>query len=294
MSTHTHAPAPARAAPEAGHQFPGLRGEVSPMSQRPSTLATGAARGWRALRTGLAFAVFGAGALLVAALVFPALRLGAGAVEVRELRAQRIIHLTFGWFARFMECLGLIRVRRVGTERLRQRPTLVIANHPTLIDVVLLIACMPQADCVVKRAAWRNRFLRGVVAGAGYIRNDDGDALVRACSSRLRAGRSVLLFPEGTRSPRGGLGRFQRGAARIAVDSGCPLVPVVITCHPPTLMKGQRWYDVPDRPADLTIRVEAAIAPPPADGMAQPALVARRLTDAARTLYERRLGHVDA
>jgi 1-acyl-sn-glycerol-3-phosphate acyltransferase len=245
-------------------------------------------RAWRAARTGFAFLSFGIGAIFLSVVAFPGLRLIQREPQDRELTAQRLIHLTFRLFVRLMEALGLIRVTRIGTERLRaEAPLLVVANHPTLIDVVLLVACLPQADCVVKRAYWAQPIIRRIMAGAGYIANADGDALVSACAARLVAGRTVLLFPEGTRSPRAALGTFKRGAAHIALQSGATLIPVLITCDPPTLMRGQRWYDVPARAAHLTIEVTAPLTlrGPERDTP----LAARRLTAELRQFYEDRL-----
>ena len=242
----------------------------------------------RAFRTGVAFAVFGMGAVLVAGAGFPLLRLFSADRDRGERRAQRLVHLSFRAFVAFMSALGLIRVRRSGLERLRQqRPGVVVANHPTLIDVVLLIAAMPQADCVVKEAAWRNPVLRGVVRGAGYLPNRQGGALVEDCVRRIRQGRWLLLFPEGTRSPRGYLGAFHRGAAHIALQAGCEVMPVVITCTPPTLGKGEPWYQVPDRTADIAITVQE---PQRADrpGCAE-TRAAREWTWDLHALYEARL-----
>lgn len=244
---------------------------------------------WRSVRTGMAFAVFGVGALTIAVLFFPVLGWRA-ASDRRERRAQWLIHVSFRFFVWFATCLGLIRVIREGTERLRGAPPrLVIANHPTLLDVVLLIACMPQADCVVKQAWWRNPFLRGVVRGAGYISNDEGDALVTRGAEQLRAGRWLLLFPEGTRSPRGGLGTFRRGAARIALESGAAVLPVIIRCDPPTLMKGQRWYEVPDRTMQFRVAVAGPIEVEVSRATPRPVAV-RQLTEAMRVFYQERLG----
>jgi 1-acyl-sn-glycerol-3-phosphate acyltransferase len=247
---------------------------------------------WRALRTGLAFFIFGAGALVLAFGVFPLVRLLPGAPDRRQLRAQYLVHLTFRVFVAIMRALGLIRVCGVGTERLGvPGARLVVANHPTLIDVVLLIACMPQADCVVKQAYWRSRIMRRVVAAAGYIPNVDGEDLVRACVTRLAAGRALLLFPEGTRSPRNGLGPFRRGVAHVALRSGCDPIPVVITCDPPTLMKGTKWYDVPDRTAVLRVEVgpPIAIRDVAGDSGDEP-LAARRMTAALVAFYQDQLG----
>lgn len=250
------------------------------------------ARGFRALRTGLALATFGIGALIVAGIGFPLLRLLGGGPEMRDRRAQHLVHLSFRLFVWYMTALGLIRVSYEGIDRLRgESPALVIANHPTLIDVVLIIAAMPQADCVVKRAAWQNRFLRGIVAGTGYISNSDGAAFVASCVERLRRGRWLLVFPEGTRSPRGGLGAFRRGVAHVAFGSGCDIVPVVVTCDPPTLMKDQRWYAVPDRRVELTVRVGERLRLGTPAAPETPVAAARARTAEIRTRYEAELGY---
>jgi 1-acyl-sn-glycerol-3-phosphate acyltransferase len=235
---------------------------------------------WRALRTGLAFVVFGAGALVVAFVVIPVVRRAPGGRSDPTIRVQAVIHRGFRWFEWFMSVLGLIRVSRVGFERLQcDGPRLVVANHPTLIDVILMGASLPQADCIVKKAAWRNPYLRGVVAAAGYVPNDEGEKLVESCVSRLRRDRTLLIFPEGTRSPRRRLGRIQRGAAHVALRSGVPLLPVVIRCDPPTLMKGQHWYDVPSRTAHLELVALDPIDPAryPPDHLGLP-VAARRLS----------------
>ena len=100
---------------------------------------------------------------------------------------------------------------------------------------------MPQADCVVKAQAWRNPALRGIVSVAGYIPNLDGEEAIRACAERLAAGRWLVVFPEGSRSPVRGLGRFHRGAAHMALEAGVPILPVTVSCEPPALKRGQPW-----------------------------------------------------
>jgi 1-acyl-sn-glycerol-3-phosphate acyltransferase len=247
-------------------------------------------RAWRAFRTGIAFALFGLGALVISLVALPLLRLTSRRSGDPQRRVQGLIHQAFRLFAWYMTVTGLIRVTWVGRERLRGRPILVVANHPTLIDVVLLVAAMPQADCIVKTAAERHLLLRRLVKGAGYIPNDRPDAIITAGTESLRQGRSLLLFPEGTRSPSSRLGPFHRGAARIALRSGTDLVPVLITCSPPTLMKGQPWYDVPERTAHLTLTVKDPILvrEHPAARKTE-AGGARELTDFLQGFYERQL-----
>ena len=70
---------------------------------------------------------------------------------------------------------------------------------------------------------------------------------------RLRDGMPVLIFPEGTRSPEGGLRAFKRGAFEIAYRAGVPIVPLFIRCQPPVLSKEAPWYRAPRIPPRYTI-----------------------------------------
>ncbi len=248
----------------------------------------------RSLRTGLAFAVFAVLSVSIALTALPFYRRISASAEDCELRTQHLISRCFGFFRQLLVRLGLARFVLVGAERLREPGVLVVANHPTLIDAVVIISCMPQADCVVGKEYW-DSYMRGTMVGAGYIRNEGGLAIVQECARRLKRGRSLVLFPEGTRSPEGGLGAFQRGAAHVAIESGCDLLPVVVTCNPPTLMKGQKWYEVPDRRFEITIRVEEPI--PVVDYVApgvSRSLAARKLTAAMRELFEKRLDRAES
>ncbi|MBJ7517671.1 MAG: 1-acyl-sn-glycerol-3-phosphate acyltransferase, partial [Stenotrophomonas sp.] len=124
-----------------------------------------------------------------------------------------------------------------------------------LIDVVLLVALLPNADCVVKRAVARNPFMLGTVGAAGYIVNDDGPALVEAGIAAVRGGGCLVIFPEGTRSEPGQPLRLRRGAANIAVRGRLDMTPVRIRCSPPTLEKGRKWYRVPPRRFHVSLEV---------------------------------------
>jgi 1-acyl-sn-glycerol-3-phosphate acyltransferase len=250
---------------------------------------------WRVVRTGLAFGAFGLGAIALAGLVLPLGLVTARTPAHRERRAQRLLHHAAALFIWFMTWLGLIRVRWIGLDKpADSAPRLIVANHPTLIDVVLLLAWLPQADCIVKSATRGNGFLRGLVSQAGYLSNDHGDAIVAACVARLREGRSVIVFPEGTRSPSTGLGAFQRGAAHIALMRGFPILPVLITCTPPTLGKGERWHEVPDHRVDFVVRAGSPIDPAPyLHGGTHAPAAARRLTADLRTYYETIVAHGD-
>lgn len=247
--------------------------------------------GWRIFATGFVFAMFGLGALFISLTVFPALRLSTFDREIARRRIQRGMRRTFQFFVWLMRVLGILTWEAHGLERLRRPGRLIVPNHPTLIDVVLMVSLIPEIDCIVKRTLWRNPFLRWPVAWASYIPNSEGEELIADCAATLRRGRSLLVFPEGTRTVPGRPLRLQRGAAHIALAADAEIVPVIISCEPPTLYKGNPWHRVPARRFHIRIAAGEPVAAAAfraageSDGRA-----ARRLTQWLLGYYDSRLG----
>lgn len=212
-------------------------------------------RSWRTLATALSFIAFGLGGLLCGLVVAPLLLLLVRDARLRRLLARRLVQRGFALQVAMMRALGVFTFEIIGGERLQRPGLLVLANHPTLIDVVLLVSLLPNADCVVKRAVARNPFMRGTVRAAGYIANDEGPALVDAGIAAVRAGGCLVIFPEGTRSAPGQPLRLRRGAANIAVRGRLDMTPVRLRCSPPTLEKGRKWYRVPPRRFHVSLEV---------------------------------------
>lgn len=249
-----------------------------------STYYTGPARAWQLLAAALSFAVFGAGGLFFALCIAPVLTL-ACRPRRRRFIARRIIGGWFRLFVRMLRAFGLIDYDTAALRRLDAAGRIIIANHPTLIDVVFLIGFIPQADCVVKGDLLRNPFMRSAVRAAGYLSNQDSEAFLQAGAQRLRGGSSVLIFPEGTRSPPGSTGRFLRGFANLALAADAPILPVVIRCTPPGLVKGEALHRLPAQPLRYNFQVLAPLYPAGFDQGDARARVARKLGRHAQGLY---------
>lgn len=214
---------------------------------------------WRIGATGFSFASFGIGGVVLGSLIAPLVKISSPVLQTRQRRTQKVIKYTFKGFTEMMVKLGIMTYEIEGLEKLQHsRQELVIANHPTLIDVVILIGLMEQANCVVKQALWQNPFTKGAVQNAGYILNAGSEQFIQDCVAKLKQDQaaSLLIFPEGTRTEKGAfLNEFQRGAANIALRAQVPIRPIFIRCTPSTLTKNEKWYHIPSEPFHIHIKV---------------------------------------
>jgi 1-acyl-sn-glycerol-3-phosphate acyltransferase len=143
---------------------------------------------------------------------------------------------------------------------------IVVANHSSHADTAVLLAALPpRAKPVFGAAAdyWFDvpvrRFIATSLAGVLPVRRTGGgsyDALLAAARPALKAGRTVVIYPEGTRSTDGTIGEFRSGALRLARECGVPIVPVALTGTADVLPKGGRWS-----PAPMQVRIGEPIDP---------------------------------
>ena len=200
---------------------------------------------WRIIATGASFTLFGVGGVILGFLIFPVLGLFSRDEQQAVTRCRRWVALCFQCFVGFMKNTGVLTWEVEGREHLEQPGILVVANHPTLIDIVFIIAMIPNASCIVKPSLYRNVFTRGPVSRAAYVASDEPEGLIEDCVKTLETGASLVIFPEGTRSVRGMPLKFRRGAAHVQRRAGCPVVLVRISSNPPTLAKHEKWYQIP-------------------------------------------------
>lgn len=247
---------------------------------------------YRILATGLCFACFGIGGLVLSVVVFPLQRLFIADLQQRKRVARRTVHRAFSFFIGLMRTLQIFHFDFSARQQLQEsKGQIIIANHPSLIDVVALIAMTPNADCVVKAQLFRNPFMRGVITSTGYISNSDPDKLLDDCAASLQAGNNLIIFPEGTRSTPGHPLQFQRGAANIALRSGRGYLALSIRCQPSTLTKQEKWYNVPATRPTLAIRFLKNIHVDEYCSMSSPSIAARQLTRDLHTFYQQVLQH---
>ena len=171
---------------------------------------------------------------------------------------------------------------REGMESVVEGPYIVVSNHSSVLDIP---ACMglPMPLRIVGRSSLFRipllglymRFSRQISLDAGSAA--DVLASLVQCKEALQSGASVLVFPEGTRSLDARLGRFHRGAFRLALDTGVPVLPVAILGTHRIMRKGEL------RPAGISESIKMRVLAPVHPGEYA---TARALGERVRTLLE--------
>jgi 1-acyl-sn-glycerol-3-phosphate acyltransferase len=202
---------------------------------------------WRLFMTGLSFATFGVGALIVGTVLLPLVKLIPAPQDVKRRRARAVMSAGLRLFIGLMHRSRALTYEFHGRDRLGQPGQLVVANHPTLIDVVFLLAFIPGAGCVVKQGLWRNPLTRWAVTLAEFIPNDNAAGMIEGAARSLKERQTLIFFPEGTRTRPNQPMVFHRSAANVALRAAAAVTPVYIRCQPTTLTKSEPWYRIPAR-----------------------------------------------
>ncbi len=204
-------------------------------------------------------------------------------------RPRRWLHAyTSVWGAHYLAWAPYAGVRVEGRERgLDIGRCVYVVNHQSMVDILAVYATRLPFLWVSKRANFMAPFLGWNMWLNGYVPLRRGHLpsirrMLRKSEAELRAGASLCVFPEGTRSRDGELKAFYRGAFWIAVRAGVPVVPIVVDGTHTILAKGK----VGIRPRPVTVRVLSPITPEEAenDDRKLSALVHARMAEELRQM----------
>jgi 1-acyl-sn-glycerol-3-phosphate acyltransferase len=226
-------------------------------------------RALKGLGMAFMFVTFLMGIFVFLLLVIPVSRL-LDRLGGEKQRVEGAARSGFGWWLGFMGVLGLVRSLPPRGE-VFPGPCVVVANHPGLFDVLFLIRDIPSLSVLVKAGLARKLPLGPVLRALEYVLVPDHDRVnpldtAEETLEKIRKGRKVLLFPEGTRSPSGSLRPFRVGAFKIARMTGVPVQPVLIRNTPPFMPKEDRWYLPPRAVSLLELEFWEALPPPEKGG----------------------------
>jgi len=184
---------------------------------------------YRVLGKWFSFFIFGLGSLVLVLIAFPVMRLVLHPRERFRKYGRRLVSLAFRFFIFIMHFIGVVTLETDDRKKYRNLSSkIIVANHPSLLDVVMLLSLIPNADCIVNTYLDKNFIVKGIIHQLYILNSLDLDNVLRSCVESLKQGNCLIIFPEGTRTPRSGKVIFKKGSARVAMYSGCNIVPVHI------------------------------------------------------------------
>lgn len=187
--------------------------------------------------------VVGLGSLAVLCLVWLPFAMVLHLVLPRALGhriGRRTISFGFRLYLRILTTLCACRFDLSALDRLRgDGPLIIAANHPSLLDAVLIVSRLPNAICVMKASLMNNPLLGAAARLAGYVRNDGALPMIASSRDALTQGAQLVMFPEGSRTQRFPLDPFKPSAELIARRSGVSIQTVFLEFSTPYL--GKNW-----------------------------------------------------
>ena len=183
---------------------------------------------YRVLMKWFLFLFFGFSSIILIVFVLHPMRLFTHPRERFKKRARRFVSASFRFFIGLMRFIQVVDIETENREAYRRLfSKIIVANHPSLLDVVMLFSLIPNADCIVADHL-NHSIVKGIVRQLYILNSQDFDDILKACDESLKFGNCIVIFPEGTRTPRTGNPIVKKGAARIALASGCGIIPLHI------------------------------------------------------------------
>jgi 1-acyl-sn-glycerol-3-phosphate acyltransferase len=149
--------------------------------------------------------------------------------------SENRIHKIAKLWAKILLLMSNTKVEVVGVENiLRGKPQIFMANHQSDFDILIVLAHIPgQFRWIAKKELFHIPIFGAAMKAAGYIeidRHNHEKAIqnLDEAALRIREGKSVMSFPEGSRSRDGGIKPFKQGIFHLAIKSGVPIIPVSI------------------------------------------------------------------
>ena len=165
-------------------------------------------------------------------------------------------------FWRIAAASGMLRLRAEVLDTLRDESGLiVVANHPSMLDALMLVARLPKSACIMKASLLHNPFLGPGARLARYIHNDAAYGMIQCAVKDLQDGGQLVLFPEGTRTTQWPVNPFHASFALIAKRAQVPVQAVFIDTRSPYLRKGWPLWRLPPLPIEFTVRMGPRFAP---------------------------------
>jgi len=204
----------------------------------------------RVVLLGSLFAAFFLGSPVIAVVLFPLLRLVSGPNAKR--RATYFLHRGMAFIAWIARVCGVVDLDLPPPPVDTTKPYVMISNHPTYIDMIVILGAFDRLTCVTNGRWWKHWALGRLLRATEYLPGPgsglpESDSMLELMVAHIRSGHPLLIFPEGQRSLPSQLRRFRRGAVEAATRADVPIVPLFLAIDRPYLTKSVSIWQAPRR-----------------------------------------------
>ena len=206
-----------------------------------------------------ALTVFGAGGLIYT-LLSPIISALLPRDRANSL-GQWVMMGLFRFFVGLLTMSRIVHCDLSALDQLRGVPLIIVANHPSLLDAVLIVSRLPKVVCIMKAQILDNPFLGGGARLAGYIRADHPMEMMKRAREVLTSGRQLLVFPEGTRTSVPPLNGFKGNFALMAKQARTPVQTAFIESDSVYLCRGWPLFRKPAFPIHYRVVLGRRFSP---------------------------------
>ena len=198
----------------------------------------------RVLLVGFGFCLFGLIGVLGNVIFIPIVLLHLQRHRGIQFFARDLVRWSWFLYLQVLRLTGVISYESRFTYH-DSKGQIIVANHPSLLDVVFLLAYIPRANCVLKEGLQRNIFLRFAIRACGYIANSSTENFLNQSIKVLHNQENLIVFPEGTRTKTQIY--FHKAVSYLAIHGAKSIKMLYIDARQDALRKEQSWYNVPAR-----------------------------------------------
>lgn len=209
----------------------------------------------------LFFGGFGLGGLILGTIIFPIICFIYSGNRQRKVMINTI-HYSWRFFVKIAFAFRLFSVNYDNIRNLLNTSgSIIICNHPSLIDIVILISLFRNTICIVKGELANNFFIKHIVSSVFLVNSENVSRIMAKSEELLNSGYNIVIFPEGTRTNEKSYFKLHRIFAQISLRTNRTILMLKIRQSFPILGKDQKWYQIGDRMCNYSILFGGYINP---------------------------------
>ena len=186
--------------------------------------------------------IFAIGGLFIGLFIIPISTLKYKGLEHKKFCAN-VVHKSWKFFSKLLCNFGSIKINANGDFK-NIKGNVIVANHPSLLDIVLLIGLIPNCLCLAKKELLKNPIMHNIVKYLYIINDVDLDEFQNETKEALENGFNIVIFPTGTRTLPDEELKIHKGSAQIAINANVDIIPITIKTDYPLLRKNHFPLDV--------------------------------------------------